>query len=404
MKILLVNSQHMGGVEYYRMMMPNQVLAEKYPEYEFTTVDGINRDEMIITSTKVWNYETKQTEVKEYSPFERPTISMDDFLKEFDLIYFCRAIDNHNETTVTDRIKRLGIPFGLDLDDYWELPEHHVLYNDYKKYGATQMIIQAMKDAQFVTCTTPILAKEIERYNKNVYVIENGIDDKQEAWQPDYSKTDKLRFGFYQGSTHLEDMRIAAQSIVEVFKSSKLKDKFQIILSGFIAEPNEPSVYIGYERLITDSLKHLDPEYAAYLMRCTGDNNENYIHQPYWRLWGTHVDNWGYTYNFSDVSLIPLIKNKFNRNKSELKLIEAGIKGKAAIVSNVNPYKLLATDKNSFLVEKPIDFYNQVRYCIKNRNDVYDRAQQLREDVLAKYTLSKLTDKRKELYDIVCHK
>ena len=297
-------------------------------------------------------------------------------------------------------LKKLGIPFGMDLDDYWELPEHHVLYNDYKKYGATQMITEAIKNAMFVTCTTPILAKEIEKYNKNVYIIENGIDETQECWQPDYKRTDKLRFGFFQGSTHLEDMREVRQSMNEVWRDKKLKDKFQVVLAGFQAVPGEASLYIGYERMVTDELRHLDPEYQKYLRKCESDGNELYIEHPYFRLWGTHVDEWGYCYNFADVSVIPLIKNRFNRNKSELKLIEAGMKGKAAIVSNVNPYKLLATKDNSFLVNTPIEFYKQIKHCIKNPNEVWDKAQQLREDVLAKHTLSKLTEKRVQLYNM----
>jgi len=390
----------MGGVEYYRMMMPNQVLAEKHKEFQFTTVDGINRPTMTITSVKIWNDVTQQTELKEYAPLERPEIPMSEFLKQFDLIYFCRAIDNYGETTITDMLKKLGIPFGMDLDDYWELPEHHVLYNDYKKYGATQMITEAIKNAMFVTCTTPILAKEIEKYNKNVYIIENGIDETQECWQPDYKRTDKLRFGFFQGSTHLEDMREVRQSMNEVWRDKKLKDKFQVVLAGFQAVPGEASLYIGYERMVTDELKHLHPDYQAYLMKCINEGNELYIEHPYFRMWGTHVDEWGYCYNFADVSVIPLIKNRFNRNKSELKLIEAGMKGKAAIVSNVNPYKLLATKDNSFLVNTPIEFYKQIKHCIKNPNEVWDKAQQLREDVLAKHTLSKLTEKRVELYNM----
>ena len=396
MRILLVNSENMGGVEYYRMMMPNHILSLKNHEFEFTSSDAkyLRQDEMLKLETRVYNPTTQKEEVVACSE----KVKTDDYLKEFDLIHFCRQIDIFGDTQIVDRLKKLGIPFGLDLDDYWFLPEHHIIYNDYVRYRIPEAVIESIKASHFVTCTTPILAKEIEKYNKNVFILENAIDTNQEAWQPDLLRGEKMRFGFFQGSTHLEDIKSISQGVVEVFKSKKLKDKFQIVLAGFQAKQDEPSIYIGYEWALTDKLKVLNEPYQAYLKRCTIEGNDQYFNEPYIRLWQTDVDNWGYTYNFSDVSVIPLIKNKFNRCKSELKLIEAGVKGKACIVSDVMPYKLLANDSNCFLANTPIDFYNQIRYCIKNPNAVEDKAMKLREDVLAKYTLDKLTDKRKELY------
>lgn len=387
----------MGGVEYYRMMMPNHILSLKYPEFEFTSCEApqLKEDELRITSRKVYNPTTKKVEDLMVSE----VIPTDDFLKEFDLIHFCRQIDSYGETKIVDRLKRLGIPFGLDLDDYWHLPEYHLIYEDYKRFKTPQAVEASIKAAHFVTCTTPIIAKEISKFNPNVFIIENGIDTNQASWQPDIKKKERLRFGFFQGSTHEHDIKHCSLGIVELFKNKKYKDKFQIVLAGFMAKPNEPSIYIKYEGLLTDRLKVLNEPYQAYLRRCTIDGGDQYFNEPYVRLWQTPVDDWGYSYHFADVSVIPLVNNRFNRSKSELKLIEAGVKGKAAIVSNENPYKLLATDQNSFLANTTIDFYNQIRYCINNPNAVEDKAARLREDVLAKHTLEVLTEKRKQLYE-----
>lgn len=396
MRILLVNNSNMGGVEYYRMMMPNHILSLNNPEFEFTTVEGeiLRHDELTKTSERVYNPATKQTEVVMTSE----KVKTDDYLKQFDVIHFCRQIDAYNQTKIVDRLNRLGIPFGLDLDDYWYLPEYHLIYDQYKHFNTSEAVIQSIKAAHFVTCTTPIIAKEIEFYNKNVFIIENGIDTNQESWQPDFVRKERLRFGFFQGSTHLEDIRHSSRGVVELYKNKKYKDKFQIILMGFMAKPDEPSPFIGYEWALTDRLKVLNEPYQAYLKRCVFEGSNQYFNEPYVRVWQTEVDNWGFTYNLADVSVIPLLNNRFNRSKSELKLIEAGVKGKAVIVSETQPYKLLANDSNSFLAKKPIDFYNQMKYCINNPNAVEDKAMKLREDVLAKYTLDKLTDKRKELY------
>ena len=435
MKILLVNAENMGGVEYYRMMAPALMLAKKYPEFDITSCSGINRDTMEIV--RETGLDTGKT--KEHA--EPLIVPIDDFLKQFDLVHFCRGIDMFNEPNNADRLNRLGIPFGLDLDDYWEMPKGHILAKDYRLKRQDEAIVQSIKAAHFVTCTTPILAREIEQYNKNVYVIENGIDDTAEAWLPDFSKANVMRFGFYQGSTHMEDIKLASDDVVRIFDSGL---PAQIVLSGFMAgkvssegeferfcteyfnsirlNPESalaletkkdlhvkytegsliaPSYYIGFEQAITNNLKVIkNPAYKEYLMKCISDNNHEWMNENYWRVWGTHVKNWGYTYNFCDVSLVPLVHNKFNKMKSELKLIEAGFKGKACIVSDVNPYKLLATDKNSFLVKGINTWYKQMKYCIENPNAVTDKANQLHEDVKAKYRLWDLVDKRKMLYEM----
>lgn len=410
MKILLVNSGGIGGVEYYRMMTPAYALASKYPEFEFVSVDGINRDFIEIVRNQTYS-PSRAIETVEYKEDERPNIPIDDFLKQFDLVHFCRGIDMYNEPNNVNRLNRLGIPFGMDLDDYWYMPKGHQLEKDYILKKQHDAIIQSIKASHFVTCTTPILARYISEHNKNVYVIENGIDDTQESWQPDFSKALKMRFGFYQGTTHRADIELAHKDIQQVFDNPSLISKAQIVLSGFMAadqsvinpdtgRPN-PSEYIGYEQLITDKLRVIkNEEYKTYLKYCRAEGNENWMQESYWRCWGTHVKNWGYTYNFTDVSIVPLVHNLFNKCKSELKMIEAGFKGKAVIVSDVNPYKILATDKNSFLVKGSNTFYKQIKYCIENPNAVTDKANQLHEDVKAKYRLWDLVDKRKQVYEM----
>ena len=399
MKILLVNSHQIGGVEYYRMMAPCHYLSLQDKGFEFVSCNTLKGDTYHITEEYVYNPETKETEFKQY-PEDNYRVPMDEWVKRFDLVHFCRAIDVYGDTEITDRLKRLGIPFGLDLDDYWHLPPSHILYKDYLQNKKPEAIIQAIKDANFVTCTTPILAKAISLYNKNVHILPNAIDHELSAWQPDYSTKQRMRFGFYQGTTHEAGFKLIAKSIHKVMYHAKLKDKAQIVLAGFDAKFKEPSMSVRYERLITNDLDILkgDELYQAYLMMCIKDHNEDYVNHPYFRVWHTDVAIFPYTYHFCDVSLITLIQDKFNSCKSELKLIEAGMKGKGAIVSNVEPYTLLANRKNSYLCNSGNDFFDKIKRAIENPVEVADKAEQLREDVLKRHTLKVVTPKRKQLY------
>jgi hypothetical protein len=71
----------------------------------------------------------------------------------------------------------------------------------------------------------------------------------------------------------------------------------------------------------------------------------------------------------------------------------------AVMVSDVNPYSLIANKDNSFLLSERNFFYWQ-RYILNNPSCLQEKKAALKETV-AKYELSKLAVKRKELYEWV---
>lgn len=381
MKILLVNSHKFGGVEYYRAMQPNNVMAKLY-EYDFYSVPVIHPTEDIPAKVN-----------------DTETFINDEFLKQFDLVHFLRQIGTYDQTEgIKQRLDRLGIPFGLDLDDFWELPDNHLIAGEYKQFKVTETVINSIKSAKFVTCTTSILAYEIMKYNPNVYVLENGLDLEHEAWQVEGTKSDLLRFGFMLGSTHFHDLKKAAPSVNNLFRSS-LKG-YQVALAGFSAEQGKPSIYIGMEKILTDNHNLIDKSYRNYLALCTEHRNNEFNKMPYVRLWGKPVEEFGHVYKDIDVSVVPLVNNRFNNCKSELKVIEAAFKGKCVIASNVAPYTICLNEKNSYLVNSSREFYDKMKRALQNPQEVVDKILQLREDILPKYNLQLLSKKRKEVYEL----
>ena len=400
MKILLVNHNLISGVEYYRSIKPAIALANQYPEFDFTTCNYIHpTDDIELLSKEETEQKSKEFNQDKLVKADSEHTKIDDnFLKNFDLIIFTRELGTFEHVEgIAGRLRRLGIPFGVDTDDYWHLPENHLVYGHYQELRRSEGIELSMKLADFVICTTPILADEIKEINKNVYIIENGIDLQDEAWQPEYSKSELMRFGLMLGSTHFHDLKKAAPSINNMFRS--MNKDYQFVLAGFNAEFGKPSIYVGMEKLITDNHNLLNPKYSFYLKHCKKESNELFINMPYVRRWSVPVQDWGYEYKHIDISIVPLVDNKFNNCKSELKMIEAGFKGKGVIVSNVKPYTLLATDKNSYLVNSSGEFYDKMKRALNNPSEVGDKIAQLREDVLKKHSLQVLNQKRKEFYE-----
>lgn len=368
MKILLIHAfgkqddiAKFDAVSYYRMVKPNQVLNRLHPEIEFT--HALPNDEGIT----------------------------DEILKDFNLVIFCRRIPEG----YAERLNKLGIKFGVDLDDYWHLPEDHLLYEYYKENNEAQVIIESLGAAHFVTCTTSLLADEIKEYNKNVFVIENGIDTEAN-WQPNKMPSNRIRYGFTQGSTHLPDVHSIHLDVQKALKDRKFYSKGQIVLTGFNATHGEQSIYVGYERMLTDNLKPLIKYEYDYCRQLMTLHTPKETDKPYRRIESLDVFEFPKVYDEFDISVVPLLDNKFNSCKSELKMIEAGFKNVAIMCSNVNPYSSLMTKENSFSLNEK-NFYEWSRYILMNPNSVKDKAAQLTEDT-KRFDLKLLTDKRKQLY------
>lgn len=369
MNILLVNNlwktdgrAMVGGVEYHRMAKPHQVLRRHYPEYDLLMTNGVD-----------------------------PELPQ---LKQTDLVIFSRTIHEG----AAEILNEMGIPFGLDLDDWWILPKGHIAYEDYEKFEIPRHTLRSIREAHFITCTTPILAEKIQPINSNVFVIENGIDSEDPVWQPNKSASNRVRFGFTQGNSHMEDIKSICKSVSDSFNDIGFYKKAQVVLCGFTGDDPEwrkLTMEQMYELMLTNSHKAIKHE-KSYLVDLAQYKRVEGLDYPYVRKWGVHVDEFGLVHNDIDVSVVPLVKGDFNRCKSELKMLEAGFMDCAIMVNHNEPYTLLATDKNSFDLNK-YSFREAARLIINNPNLVADKKAQLRLDV-ERYDLKHLTKKRHEIY------
>lgn len=339
----------------------------------------------------------------EYATADSPLVS-DEIYKQYDLVLFSRVIYEVEKTSA--RLNKLGIPFALDLDDYWFLPEEHLLYKHYTTNGVSKRIIDSVKAAHFVTCTTEILASKIRELNPNVYILPNGIDAEDPVWFPSKIESKRIRFGFTQGETHAPDIQLVAKDVARSFSSPSFYNRAQIALAGFRLQTErlttmsgtknvQTSVQIAYERMLTNDLKAiLDKQYVFDLMKLEKPDGTN---KPYRRIWSKEVGQFGTVYDEIDVSVVPLKDSEFNSCKSNIKMLEAGFKDCAVMVSEISPYTPLATKANSFLLSEK-SFFEWQRFILTNPSIIEDKKEQLKEDV-QKYSLQNLSKERKEVYE-----
>lgn len=400
-RILVVPSDRSGGVMYMRSTTPHQYLQEHYG-------DKFVCDIIYMT--------------------DFPKDNLEAFFQQYDLVQIHKQLDRGCQ--LINMLKFLDIPFVVDVDDNFKLGPDHPMYMSAKRENWAGIVINHLKEATCVTTTTPIFANLIKKYNNNVEVLPNAIDENNTQFSTKKTPSDKVRFGIVCGSTHMKDLELM-QKINCL--PQETKDQMTITLSGFdtrgvttIYKPDgtverrnikpQESIWVKYESFLTDNYKEIkDPNYVNFLKQYMNgiDTPDMFKGGFYERYWTRDIHHYGTHYEHVDVLLAPLKVNDFNEVKSQLKFVEAGFCGCAVIASNFGPYTIdsrpylgyggkVDPTGNCLLVDERKnhkDWVKYISYLVSHRDAIGIMAENLRNDMLRDYSLAAVTKKRAELYE-----
>ena len=288
--------------------------------------------------------------------YDIPNTNLEEFLKQYDLIHIHKQLDK--ECQVMDMIKFLDIKVIIDVDDCPDLGDYHPMSLSAKKENWKGPILEHVRKADYVTTTTPIFAKWLSKYNKNVIVLPNAIDPEEEQYKPNKNPRPggRIRFGLICGSSHFHDIELLS-GIARQVPQDKL-DKIQLVLCGFDTngtrtiyyydtgkverrpiEPHE-SVWCRYEEILTDNYSIVSPEHKEFLLRYEKNTDDPFENEPYRRFWTRDINKYASHYDNVDVLLAPLKECEFNEMKSQLKVIEAGFMDTAIIAQDFGAYTI----------------------------------------------------------------
>lgn len=222
-RVLITNvDQH--GVNFYRSEQPAIQLSKQYP------------DDFDVEYNKFVNWDDLE------------------YLKQFDIIHGHRSFcDFDRMPDLIKLMKENNIKTILDIDDYWEVSKEHPLYFQIKKDNMKDKIVGNLKLVDAVTTTGPVYKSYIEKYNKNVFIIPNGVNRNLKEFKPSTDKCsyDKLRIMYLAGSSHLQDVNLLKDGFEVLINDTNVKDKFQIHLTGFDLRGTTTN-YILNEEFIKD--------------------------------------------------------------------------------------------------------------------------------------------------------
>lgn len=397
-KILVIPSDK-SGCGYFRSVQPHKYISENYSDqFDIDIMYGFPKD-----------------------------VQLAEFLKKYDILHIHKQLDKNCE--IIQLAQFLGVKVIVDIDDYWDLGNDHPMSISAKEQNWKGPIMEHVKKADYVTTTTDIFKKTIQELNPNVLVFPNAINPTEEQFIPKPTHSDRLRFGIICGSSHEKDIELLRGMVSKLPK--EILNQIQIVLCGFDTRgkittynqitkesttrditPQE-SVWCRYEKILTDNYNIVSKEHKDFLnMFIKYTDYPNYQNEPYRRCWTKDINEYATHYNNIDVLLVPLKENKFNAQKSNLKVIESGFYHKAIIAQDFGPYQIdlvpmiekggsINENGNALLVESSKNHKMWAKYITKLVNDrslVKKLQDNLYNTVKDKYSLKTVCEQRVKEY------
>lgn len=211
-----------------------------------------------------------------------------------------------------------------DTDDwFFDVPG----YNPASKLTDIDTMHEAMREADFISCSTPELAEGYSKLNRTV-VLRNYLDP--DIWQ-EHKGYRLAHNGIYLGWMGAFHWRGGDLELLKPWLPQFLSDHPEVTLVS--AGSPELFDYLGVDGLTTPDLMGTKPTELSTHLR-------PYAHLP--AMIGSF-----------DIGLVPLAQNKFNECKSSCKGLEYGAMGVPAVASPSREYRsFIRPGVNGQLVRK----------------------------------------------------
>ena len=230
----------------------------------------------------------------------------------------------------------LGKPVVMDMDDdLLALPIYHpdrVKLN----YAKAQIpILTGMVQAKALTVTTPYLADRLRKYNTNIFVLPNFLDDS--LWQFNAPQVDpvggKIRI-FYMGTvTHVPDLEM----LKPVYRALAMKypGRLEFVFYG---------ANLNFEERI-----------PATITNC---QSETFVYADYVKVALAQKAN---------IAIAPVEDIPYNHCKSSIKFFEYTAMGLPGVYSRVTPYSMVVEEGvNGFTASTTDEWINALSQFIEN--------------------------------------
>lgn len=302
------------------------------------------------------------------------------YSSDYNLLVIFRSgfIDKEYLSDVKNLIKiykNRGIKVVYDVDDL--LLE--------KKFGKTSEIVQYfISECDAATTTTNALAKEFKKINPNVFVIKNTINQKQYQCAKNIktNQTSKEIKIVYQcgTNTHNKDFKECSAAMV------KILTKYKNVRLHIVGHP------------------------------CLGEEFNELKNQVKFIKYMNYINLLKYVSKM-DINIAPLVVNRFNNCKSELKIFESALVKIPSVVSPIEPYSnTIIHGQTGFIAHNSDDWEKYLSILIENETLRKEMGKNAYKEIVPKFYIGneiknaievykkilELKNNEKEVYSNIC--
>ena len=288
--------------------------------------------------------------------------------KEINIVVLNRFLELVPMTDLLMWKAKHGFKLVVDIDDYWELFSTHVSNVAYRKLNITNVIKNYIKVADLVTTTHSRLYYEIIKINKNCEILPNALPFDKDQFTSIKIPHEKVNIAHTGSVMHFPDIKQLKNPMINLAKSKSFIDATCMLLCGWNDYNKWHWTQIGNIYTANEKLNYKILESA-------------------------HFSVYMNFYNEADMLLVPLLDNRFNRMKSNLKALEAGAKRIPILTYDRDPYADIPT---IFKVE---DWEKDIRRMTFSKQMREDFGEANAEYVREHYELFKINEVRKAIYD-----
>lgn len=259
--------------------------------------------------------------------------------------------------------KSQNVPIWLDYDDdLFSVAPDNPTFNQYGNRDTQERVRKCLEIADVVTVTTEHLRQQFLRFNKNIVVIPNAIDDYQfENRRPRPTSNVVLWRG---GSTHQRDLMTVARQLVEVSRNPEHSAHWTFHFQGY------------NPWWITESMPAKNVRFAGSLSVI-----------EYMEFMAELAPR---------IMIVPLMDNLFNRSKSNCSWIEGSYAGSAVIA----PKQLPEFNRHGIInYSTPEEFAELLDAAMRGSLTLRECAEESWQVILKTATLSVVNPLRQSVLD-----
>jgi len=240
----------------------------------------------------------------------------DEIFREYDVYWLHHICNVHviKSMVVQAMVHKKKIVVDLD-DDFFAVPENHTAYDVYKHGGAARLGLGTLLTfADALTVSNHHLKgvftkylKEVHNMEKPIFVIENRTDPKM--WVEEKKK--RRVIGYCGSTSHVHDLNLVLPAIKKVMQKDK-EVRFEMI--GVLSKENARKAFKGWDNSLLERIAMLGAT-------ATHDEFPDMLAEKGWK-----------------VGIAPLVKNDFNKARSNIKWQEYTRSGYVTIATDFTPY------------------------------------------------------------------